>query len=174
MYNVHTCNHVMCRYLHHLLWDTFVTSFRLWFSLIELVWSLVYQFFLFKGFKQTVLNQWDPLNGFQKNITLERDLRYWRWNQLETLTGSQLFSETHPNTGLYQLETKHLQFLLRNSFWILFELWSGPALETKQLEPPLSPLADLHHMKPIYQLASTSFLHVSNMPVIQQNDANSQ
>jgi len=41
MYNVHTCDHATYAYFHHPLWDTFATSFWLWFPLIQLVWSLV-------------------------------------------------------------------------------------------------------------------------------------
>jgi hypothetical protein len=28
MYNVHTCDHVMCPHFHHPLWDTFVINFE--------------------------------------------------------------------------------------------------------------------------------------------------
>jgi hypothetical protein len=45
MYDVHTCDHATCSHFHHPLWGTFVTSFQLWFPLIQLIWPLMCHYY---------------------------------------------------------------------------------------------------------------------------------
>jgi len=44
MYNVHISDHVTCSHFHHPSWNTLATSFRLWFTLIQIVGPLVHHY----------------------------------------------------------------------------------------------------------------------------------